>query len=87
MQEFTARDKLAQPHNAVGDEATTYTVRKYSTGERLGEITLTAAQFGRYESIAQQPEGLMRLGALPHDLYDLDADRQDTHEDTTIYLD
>ena len=27
------------------------------------------------------------LFAMPHDLYDLDEERQDTHEDTTIYLD
>lgn len=66
---------------------TNYTVRRYDNNQAIGSVDLTAEQFARYESLAQQPEGLIRLGAMPHDLYELDADYQDTHEDTTIYLD
>lgn len=67
--------------------ATKYQVKRYDTGKVIGEVELTPEQFRRYESLAQQPEGIIRLGAMPHDLYDLDAEYQDTHEDTTIYLD
>lgn len=66
---------------------TNYTVRRYNDAEAIGNIDLTPEQFARYESMAQQPEGIIRLGAMPHDLYELDAEHQDTHEDTTIYLD
>ena len=66
---------------------TSYIVRNYATGNRIGEVKLTAEQFARYESLAQQPKGIARLGALPHDLYNLDAEHQDAHEDTTVYLD
>lgn len=65
----------------------TYSVRRYNDGKAIGSVELTPEQFGRYGSIAQKPEGLVRLGAMPHDLYELDAEYQDTHEDTTIYLD
>jgi len=62
-------------------------VKRYNDGKTIGEVELTAEQFERYESLAQQPEGIIRLGAMPHDLYDLAEEYQDTHEDTTIYLD
>ncbi len=66
---------------------TNYTVRRYSDNKAIGSVDLTAEQFSLYESMSQQPQGLIRLGAMPHDLYELDAEYQDTHEDTTIYLD
>ncbi len=66
---------------------TNYTVRRYNDGKAIGSVDLIPEQFSRYESLAQQPEGLIRLGAMPHDLYELDDQYQDTHEDTTIYLD
>lgn len=71
---------VAKPH-------TTHDVVRYSDGQVIGLVNLTADQFGEYESQAQQPEGLIRLGALPHDFYELDDEYQDTHEDTTVYLD
>lgn len=69
-----------------------YTVRIYTAdietnGKAVGSANLTAEQFRRYEAMAQQPEGLIRLGAMPHDYYDLDAEYQGLSEDTTIYLD
>jgi hypothetical protein len=67
--------------------ATTYAVRRYDDGRQIGSVKLTSEQFRRYEAMTQQPEGLIRLGAMPHDLYDLDEEYQDTHGDTTIYLD
>lgn len=66
---------------------THYHVRRYDNADAIGDANLTAEQFAHYMAMAQQPEGLIRLGALPHDYYDLDADHQDTHEDTTVYLD
>lgn len=66
---------------------TTYTVRRYSDAKAIGSANLTAEQFAHYEAMAQQPEGIIRLGAMPHSYYDLDANYQDTHEDTSIYLD
>jgi hypothetical protein len=69
------------------NETTTYTVRRYSDNQAIGESKLTAEQFAHYEGMSQQPEGLIRLGAMPHDYYDLEPEYQDTHEDTTIWLD
>ncbi len=69
------------------DATTSYSVKRYNDGKTIGTVELTAKQFARYESLAQQPEGIIRLGAMPHDLYELDAEYQDTHEDTTVYLD
>jgi hypothetical protein len=66
---------------------TTHDIVRYNDGQIIGTVNLTADQFSAYESQAQQPEGLIRLGALPHDLYELDAEYQDAHEDTTVYLD
>lgn len=66
---------------------TTYTVTRYSDGQAIGRSELTVEQFGHYQSMAQQPEGIIRLGALPHDYYDLDVDYQDESENTTVYLD
>ena len=65
----------------------THTVRRYNDGKAIGSANLTSEQFTHYEAMSQQPEGLIRLGALPHDYYDLDGEYQDTHEDTTVYLD
>lgn len=64
-----------------------YSVVRYNDGEVIGSVELTAEQFARYERLSQQPEGLVRLGAMPHDLYNLDTDHQDESENTTIYLD
>lgn len=63
-----------------------YTVTRYQDGQAIGTSELTAEQFAHYEAMAQQPEGVIRLGALPHDYYDLDAEYQDVSEDTTVYL-
>jgi hypothetical protein len=64
-----------------------YNVVRYSDGVVIGSVSLDSEQFARYDRLSQQPEGLVRLGAVPHDLYNLDADYQDESENTTIYLD
>ncbi len=66
---------------------TRYSVCRYNDGQAIGTADLTAERFADYRAMSQKPEGLIRLGALPHDMYDLEADYQDTHEDTTVYLD
>ena len=65
---------------------TSYQVCRYNDALIIGEVELTDDEFARYMSLAQQPEGIVRLGACPHDLYELYAEYQDMHEDTTIYL-
>lgn len=67
--------------------ATTYSVRRYSDGREIGRVDLSPEQFARYKAMAQQPEGLIALGDLPHDLYNLDEEYQDTAASTTVYLD
>lgn len=64
-----------------------YAVTRHIDGVVVGHANLTPAQFAHYESMAQQPEGLIRLGALPHSYYDLDEEYQDLHDDTTVWLD
>lgn len=66
---------------------TTHDVVRYHDGQAIGTAILTADQFGEYESQAQPPQGLIRLGALGHDVYELDAEHSDTTDDTTVYLD
>ena len=65
---------------------TQYTVRRYPDGQAIGSADLTTEQYEHYAAMAQQPEGIIRLGAMPHDLYDLDREWQGLHEDTMIYL-
>lgn len=66
---------------------TQYTVRRYNDGREIGTANLTADQFRHYEAMSQQPEGIIRLGALPHDYYDLAPEYQDTGENVTVYID
>lgn len=68
-------------------KTTNYTVRRYQDNQDVGNVDLTAEQFARYESMAQQPQGLIALGDMPHDLYNLDEQYQDLSPSTTIYLD
>lgn len=68
-------------------KTTNYTVRRYQDNQAVGNVDLTAEQFARYESMAQQPQGLIALGDMPHDLYNLDEQYQDLSPSTTIYLD
>lgn len=63
-----------------------YDVMRYEDGERIGTSNITPEQYRRYEAMAQQPEGLIRLGALPHDWYDLLPEHQGLHEDTTVWI-
>lgn len=65
----------------------TYKVTRYNDGEVIGKAVLTAEQFAHYEAMSQQPEGTIRLGALPHSYYDLKAEYQDTGENVTVWLD
>lgn len=64
-----------------------YIVRRYSDNTAIGSVELTVEQFARYESISQQPQGLVNLRDMPHDLYELGAEYQDLPASTTIYLD
>ena len=66
---------------------TQYTVRRYSDSQAIGSVDLTAEQFAKYESMSQQPQGLIALGDMPHDLYNLDDEYQDLSPSTTIWLD
>lgn len=63
-----------------------YDVKIYESGKTIGTANITAEQFRHYMAMSQQPEGLIRLGALPHDYYDLAAEFQDTGENTTVFL-
>ena len=45
-------------------------------GTVIGTTNMHRGYFGQFQ----------RLGALPHDCYELDGDYQDTHEDTMVYL-
>ena len=66
---------------------TSYTVRRYSDNEALGRVDLTDEQFARYAAMSQQPQGVIRLGAMPHDLYSLDVEYQDESPESVIWLD
>lgn len=84
VEEYVASELAAMEE----DEMTIYQITRYNDGKAIGSVGLTAEQFARYESLAQQPEGIIiRLGAMPHDLYELDVEYQDTHEDALVYLD
>lgn len=66
-----------------------YDVIRYSDDQKVGDVELTEEQFGLYEGIAQQPQGIIRLGdqvAIKNDLYELDEEYQDLGPDVTIYL-
>ncbi len=71
----------------MSNTTTRYAVTCYKTGEVMGHVELTADQFARYESMSQQPQGIIALGDLPHDLYELDAEYQDAPASTVVYLD
>ena len=64
-----------------------FAVTRHIDGVIIGLSVLTPEQFAHFNAMAQQPEGLIRLGSLPHDFYELSAEYQDTREDTTVYLD
>lgn len=66
-----------------------YDVIRCSDNEKVGEVELTDEQFRLYEGIAQQPQGIIRLGdqvAIKNDLYELDEEYQDLGPDVTVYL-
>lgn len=63
-----------------------YSVKRYSDNVVIGHVTLTPAQFSRYDAMSQQPGGLAKIGELPHDLYELDEEYQDAGPDTVIFL-
>ena len=67
--------------------ATEYTVYRYADAKEIGKASLTREQFRHYEAMSQQPNGLIRLGDLPHDYYDLAFEFQDTSENVTVYID
>ncbi len=57
----------------------TYTLKLYPSGKEIGTMT---------HSDELMPHGAMgptRLGSLPHDLYDIEEEYQDTHEDQLVY--
>ena len=63
-----------------------YEIISYQENVTLGRFELTDAQHRQYLAMSQQPQGLIRLGDLPHDLYELDPEHQGTHEDTTVWI-
>lgn len=63
---------------------TRYALTRYQDGVVLGYALLKAEEFRHYSDMA--PQGLIRLGAIPHDWYDLKGEYQDSHEDTTVFL-
>lgn len=63
-----------------------FAVKRYCDNQTIGHVTLTPEQYSQYESLSQQPEGLVKIGELPHELYDLDKNYQDLHQDTVIFL-
>ncbi len=69
------------------ETTTSYSVTRYRDGAVIGRVDLTPGQYRRYAAIAQMPEGLVRLGDMPHDLYDLHEGHQGESPDTTIWLD
>lgn len=71
----------------MASATTVYQVKRYNDGKMIGKAKRTVEQFADYKAMAQGPEGLIRLGALPHNMYDLDAEHRCTHEDTTVFLD
>jgi len=64
----------------------TYELIRYGDNETLGHFDLTDAQHAHYLEISQQPQGLIRLGDLPHDLYALEPEHQGTSENTTVWI-
>lgn len=67
-------------------KATTYTLRRYSDGVAVGRCLLTEDQLAHYKSMAQQPEGVIRLGALPHSYYVLSDEYQSMNEDLGVFI-
>lgn len=67
-------------------ETTTYFLFRYQDGQEIGTAVLTAEQFANCMAMAQQPEGIIRLGALPHEYYELSDDYRGLHEDITVFL-
>lgn len=65
---------------------TTHTLRRYDDATAIGRCVLTAEQHQHYIEMADSHTGAIRLGAMPHDYYDLDDDHQGTHEDTAVYV-
>lgn len=66
---------------------TKYTVTRYRDGEAVGTIDLTPEQFARYEALAQQPEGLIRIGdKAAFEFYNLDDEYQDMSPNETVFL-
>lgn len=80
------KDTILVTTESTPDGRMPYSLVRYNDGVTIGQGNLTPDQFARYEAMAQMPEGIIRLGALPHDFYDLDADYQDTHKDTTVFF-
>ena len=64
-----------------------YTVRRYSDDQAVGSVDLTSEQFSRYEGMAQQPQGLIALGDMPHDLYELAEEFWNLSPSVTIWFD
>jgi hypothetical protein len=57
----------------------TYMTESYlidAAGEIIGRTNASRGWFGEFR----------RLGSLQHDWYELEADMQDLHEDTLVYL-
>lgn len=68
------------------EDTNTHVLRRYHDAAEIGECELTAEQYRHYVAMSDRDTGAIRLGALPHDYYDLAPEYQDTAEDTTVYI-
>lgn len=80
---------MGRTQDEIRTVACTYTLRHegghmdlYNDGKKIGTTSHTESE---WKAMSQQPEGLIRLGALPHDSYDLMPEYQGLHEDTAVY--
>lgn len=68
------------------NETETHAVYTYADKREVGTAELTAEQYRHYVAMSDRDTGAIRLGALPHDYYDLSPEYQDLAEDTTVYI-
>jgi hypothetical protein len=64
----------------------THVLYTYADKREVGTSELTAKQYRHYVAMSDQHTGAIRLGALPHDYYDLAPEFQDLPENTTVYI-
>ena len=63
---------------------TKYAVLRQKDDEAIGFALLSVEDRRHFDAMAN--DGAIRLGAMPHDWYELNKDNQGEHEDTIVYL-